>query len=374
MRLRFFFWLMACWLICGSMRSQSGYTLSLETVRLVPHNTKFLYEPRGVGIWPQASLYWQTSGSENWHQVYGKPRFGVQLGVMYLGQPAEILGWAYSIYPYVDFGFRHRPSSSWRFIIGSGLAYTPRVYDIKNNPLQNALSLVINNHTTFKLQYERKIDKRSQVLLGFSLNHISNGGIQLPNLGLNFLGVDLAWKRSFAIPDRNELPLATRPESWLRWNFGTSLGFAMRELRTPGGPKLPVYVLSVDAGYRYRPFMAWRLGLESEYHTLAPYFASHTELYPDISSAWRQGFRFQMYGSHEWVIGPLSLETRVGAQLFDLPVLGSKRLFFKLCMQYFIDIPKVRGLQWAPGIALKTHYGVAEYVSMTSAFRFGRSK
>ncbi len=372
MKIKYLIWLVGWILVAGSLRSQSGYSISLETVRLVPHNSKFLYEPRGVGIWPQASLFWQTSGAEYWHHVYGKPRFGIQMGLMYLGQPSEILGWACSMYPYVDFGFWHRQKSSFRFIIGTGLAYTPKIYDIKKNPLQNALSLTINNHTTFKIQYERRINIHSTLNVGLSLNHMSNGGIQLPNLGLNYLGIDLVWSRTFKSQTK-ELPDLEKPKTWPRWNAGATQGFALREFRTPGGPKLPVYILSVDFGYQYRPYMACRIGLESEYHFVAPYFASHTELFPDIRSAWKQGFRIQVYGSHEWMIGPLSLETRAGAQLFDLPVLGSKRVFFKLSAQYFMKIPGVKNLLWAPGVALKTHYAVAEYVSLTSTFRIRRN-
>lgn len=132
-------------------------------------------------------------------------------------------------------------------------------------------------------------------------------------------------------------------------------------------------MLGLDIGYEYRTFKSVRIGIEYEHHKLSSYFASHTEIKPNISSAWLEGLRLQIYGSHEWLVGPASIEVRMGYQVLNSGLLAGYPVFNKLIFQYQIKLPKSSPFYLTSGVALKTHYGVAEYIALIAGVRWQKT-
>ncbi|MBK9270958.1 MAG: acyloxyacyl hydrolase [Saprospiraceae bacterium] len=352
-----------------SSKCQIAGTGSIQMVHLRPHTQSFLFKPKGIGVWIQAGLEYQTRGTLAWHREYGYPRLGARINIMHLGHPFEILGMAYSIIPYVDFGLKHFGEQSLRLIVGSGLSYHLKKYDPISNSLNTTISLPFNNHVSFQIRYEKQMKKLGAIFTGIGLDHLSNGGFQLPNLGLNYLGVMAGWRasRHWTKPIAETFP---KPKIISRWSYGLSWGKAYREFRIPGGPRFPVQILALDVSYHYRQYQLIRLGLEGEQHRLGSYFAAHTELRTDIRSAWALGTRLQVFASHEWLVGRLGLEARLGYQLLQNVVLTNVPLFSRLSVQYYIPLRFLQPIYLATGLALKSHYGTAEYMSVFVTSRY----
>jgi len=365
-----FLWLTLIVFILGHQGfAQVNYHGSLQVVQLRPHTANFQFTPNGLGLWIQGGFDLQTSGNRDWHAVFGFPRFGLRFNAMYLGEPFEQLGWAGSVIPYIDFGLKTFKKSALRFVLGFGASYHSKIYDPINNPLQNTISLKVNNQVSFQVRYEKHYQNVGMLYTGLCMDHISNGGFQLPNLGLNYLGVSLGWRSEFSKTTVvcEAIKLKT---DYSRWSFGISTGMAYREFKLIGGPKFPVKILSLELGYHYHPYKLIRFGIEAEHHRLASYFAAHTEIKPDIHSAWALGTRLQFFVGHEWLVGNLGLEARLGYQVLQSSLLSNVPLFTRLSLQYYLKLPCIKDLWLAPGLALKSHYATAEYMSAFVTLRY----
>ena len=364
----FYFLCLSCCI--GQKNRPFGYQIGFQTSKLVAHNSRFAFEPKGFGYFIDGSIYYQTTGRKLWEKIYHFPRYGLQLKYLYLGQPNELLGRAFGIYPFFDFTIKQNRNSSFSFLIGCGLAYVNKPYDIKINPFQNAIGSYWNNITTFQFRWNINQNKAYGLYSVLALHHISNGAYKYPNLGLNFFSIGAGI---------NSLPFRMKKNDLVdslhhtKWSFSILSGGAIKEAKIPGGPKYPIQMLGLDIGYEYRTFKSVRIGIEYEHHKLSSYFASHTEIKPNISSAWLEGLRLQIYGSHEWLVGPASIEVRMGYQVLNSGLLAGYPVFNKLIFQYQIKLPKSSPFYLTSGVALKTHYGVAEYIALIAGVRWQKT-
>lgn len=352
-----------------SLFSQINVEIGTSIHKLASHSEKFRFQPYGFGYGLNSTLLFQTDGSLDWNKVYGKPSMGIRCQFLNLGKPDQILGWALSLSPTLDLGFWSYKNMKLQFLISSGVAYHSKFYHYKNNPDQNAISSRWNNHTGFQFRFHYSLKSEKDLYFGICLDHLSNGGFRQPNLGLNFFGmnagIQFRKENKFRSKTKDLKSYTTKA-----WNISGNYGVAFRESSTPGGPRFPVYIYGLDLGYPYRKYQLIRIGLETEYHQLAAYFASHTETQEDIKSARSVATRFQIYGSHEWLIGPITLETRLGYQLKKNAILAPFHLYGRLSCQYLIDIPWLDNLKIGFGAAIKAHYGKAEYLSLISSLRY----
>ena len=89
----------------------------------------------------------------------------------------------------------------------------------------------------------------------------------------------------------------------------------------------------------------------------------------DINSAFKAGLRLQGFLGHEWLIGPVSIELRIGYQFLKSSIYAGYPLYNKFVIQYHLPITIAKYFKVQTGIALKTQYGVAEYISINSGIR-----
>ena len=89
--------------------------------------------------------YRKLNGKKNWHKIYRQPEQGVSLYHGSVGNDS-ILGKFTGLY-----GFIHipiiRPSKSFRldWQFGTGLGYTPKIYDPTNNKTQKVFQRISCN-------------------------------------------------------------------------------------------------------------------------------------------------------------------------------------------------------------------------------------
>ncbi len=94
---------------------------------------------------------------------------------------------------------------------GLGLSYQTRIYDWDNNQLNKFFSTRISFPLYLITRFKYKINRQTYLTLSGSYNHISNGGIRLPNYGMNFptvtMGIEYFQK---PIPQLSKLYIADR--------------------------------------------------------------------------------------------------------------------------------------------------------------------
>ncbi|HMW38153.1 MAG: acyloxyacyl hydrolase [Saprospiraceae bacterium] len=342
----------------------------IQCSKLLVHTPKFGIKPHGIGSILDLAISKSVNPKKypyNSDQIYA----GALIKYFDLGQPSNVLGDAYGLVLFYDFRYRLGPLATGWFLIGSGLSYNQRIYHFQNNPQQNAISTHLNNMTTFEWRVSIPVKQSFNIYSGIALCHISNGAFKSPNLGLNYINILLGVQSGYIPRSRPVRPQITNRKMWM---FACQYGLAWTEHKVPGGPKFKIDILDLQAGRFYCPIRIMKAGLEAEYHSLSAYFAERSETKPDIQSARSVSYRLHVFGAHEWIFGPTTLETRLGYQFLQNTILAGIPLYVKLIFQYHYRIPYLQGVSGNVGIALKAHYGNAEYISVSAGIRYRKIK
>jgi len=89
------------------------------------------------------------------------------------------------------------PRTGFSFRFGIGPAWVSRVYDEEKNPdnffFSNHLSFVAILNTAVNYRLNNRLSTR----VAFNFNHISNGGLTQPNVGMNFPTLNAGMDYSF---------------------------------------------------------------------------------------------------------------------------------------------------------------------------------
>lgn len=136
--------------------------------------------------------YW---GNSEFIINYPSHRFGIVANYSPLSNP-ELLGFGLSILPYLDLSLFEGNSTNIKLRVGSGLAYIEKPFDLENNYQNLVIGSHINNVTDFQFKFQYKITRKTELRLGFGLQHFSNGSYKRPNLGLNIPNLNAGIKYS----------------------------------------------------------------------------------------------------------------------------------------------------------------------------------
>lgn len=134
----------------------------------------------------------QFISQKAWDGCNCYPRAGVSL--TYWNFDTPVLGHGLTAVAYMEpiYLTQHRFNLSLRW--GMGLSYISQPFDSVTNPLNQAYSTRIAFPLAVNLGMYYRLNSRLTLRAAANYNHISNGGIKLPNKGLNYpsasLGVD----------------------------------------------------------------------------------------------------------------------------------------------------------------------------------------
>ncbi|MEN8251247.1 MAG: acyloxyacyl hydrolase [Bacteroidota bacterium] len=140
---------------------------------------------------------WHQNGQKQWDNCHCYPRVGLMVNYFYFDNP-EILGNGFSAVYYIEpfFGAHRKLSFSTR--AGAGLTYLTNPYDEVTNPNNLSYSTHLNSFLLIDLTVNYRISEKISLNVSGSYNHTSNGGIKVPNKGLNFptagLGIDYTYE------------------------------------------------------------------------------------------------------------------------------------------------------------------------------------
>ena len=149
--------------------------------------------PHGV----QVDLSWHFNSEKAYSYCNCLPRLG--LSAYYWDyKNDEILGEAIAIMAYAEPFFNITRRVNFSIRPGIGLAYLNNPYDSINNPYNLAYSTRMGYSLLLNIATYVRLTERVLLNLSFNYNHISNGGVKIPNKGLNYptlsLGLDYSFK------------------------------------------------------------------------------------------------------------------------------------------------------------------------------------
>ena len=334
---------------------------------LQKHSPRMNFDPEGLSHGIEYRFFKQSSGCKHWENYYNAPRIGFLAKFLYLGNPNQILGHAFSVYPFLEMDFGKR----FHLLLSDGIAYFDSPFHIKKNPKQNAIGSHWNRSICIKGQWRIYRNRYFDFFSGIGFTHYSNGAYDSPNLGLNYPSLDFHLRQKSVelnpfVKNKNAARI------YSKWSTSLRTGLALKELKTTGGPKFFVYTLSVDAGYHYSDYKAIQFGAESEYHAVSPYFYEHTSAVEKVNP-FQLALRYQLFVAHEWLLGKTSVSLSAGYRLNKDILLGGYSFYNKLNVSY--HLPRLfRVVEPIVGISLKANFGVADHMALYFGLRWHKLK
>ncbi|PKP12873.1 MAG: hypothetical protein CVU08_08260 [Bacteroidetes bacterium HGW-Bacteroidetes-3] len=164
----------------------------------------------------------QTTGKNQWEQLFKYPNYGIGIYMADFHNPEEI-GTPFAIYGFFNAPFKRWNKLTFNYELGFGATFNWKSF----NPVNNQYNISIGAGESFyidaglNLQYN--LTKKLDLETGFSLTHFSNGALKKPNKGINTIGPKVSLKYNFA--DRlhfikSEIPKYEKENEWLITFFG----------------------------------------------------------------------------------------------------------------------------------------------------------
>ena len=214
--------------------------------------------PKGIEV----NLGWQTNGRKPWHQLHNFPRWGINVVMYNLDNPA-VYGSSVHVTPYVDlFALKSRRHELY-FKIGTGIAFYPVHYNKDKNPDNLLVSLPFCATGAFSFNYRFIITKYLSSLISLNFNHASNGSMRQPNFGINIPGVGAGVHYTFN-PERIKFIKTELPELKKSWNFNANVSFSVRQAPsdTLNDVYYPAYTLTTYVSKQFTRKSIVAIGLD----------------------------------------------------------------------------------------------------------------
>ncbi|MGL4596704.1 MAG: acyloxyacyl hydrolase [Bacteroidia bacterium] len=190
---------------------------------IVPEYSNFSYVVDDYVRSTELTFQRETSGKDIWERTYRFPSYGISFQYASLGSK-RVFGNEFSVFPFCIFHLYTHKRFQIDQQIGLGLGYSTKKLDLQSNYLSVATGSHVNAHFTLRLGMQYRLFETLHMKGGIAFNHFSNGNIQEPNLGLNYLTMygGLGWSLAPETPKDMSVP-----EAWTRshnWEFVYAIG------------------------------------------------------------------------------------------------------------------------------------------------------
>lgn len=305
-----------------------------------------------------------TTGRRDWQAWQRYPAFGVALSHFSLGDGSH--GRAFSVLPYLSIPLFRAERWSAYFRVGTGWAWVTNPYDWFRNPGQNAIGSHGNNKTQFRLGTSWRAQPRLRFSAGASMTHFSNGGMALPNFGVNIFSAwaDASW--FFQALGKADFQAAQTSKYNLGRRIGGQLqgGLAKVEIASFDGPKHAVWCGSAAGYFQISRINRAMLGLDYEFNRAIFEWGLHSARFDDEAAAKKGATRLAIFVADEFLFGNISIVLQGGQYV------GSKlnrfvpaAYYAKLSARYYLPSLIGNGRKPFVGVSIKAHRFTAEYIS-----------
>ncbi len=174
--------------LCLGIRGHYGF--------IIPHSKQIKELSYATPWGVEGEIAWHLMGENIWRYCYCYPRTGFGLFYLNFDNP-EILGYSVALYPFIEPYIRAEKKLSLSFRFGIGPAYVSKYYDPETNPDNFFFSSHLSFIVQLSVAFHYRINEHFTSRLGINYNHISNGGIKEPNVGMNYPTLNLGLDYSF---------------------------------------------------------------------------------------------------------------------------------------------------------------------------------
>ncbi|MBP7272780.1 MAG: acyloxyacyl hydrolase [Saprospiraceae bacterium] len=354
---------------CGLFAQRYAIETQLQVGRILRHTPKltFIIPERSWGIF--CNYKWQYFDKNDhtvrlrWQQ---QPEFGLAATYFNLGN--DTLGQAWSIVPNIRIPIFSSNNFYTDFQLGTGIAFITNPYNELQNPQNNAIGSHFNNTTFFQLLFNYRYSEKLLFHAGASLTHYSNGGMQLPNFGLNISTINFGAQYLVVKKNIPEKYLTQQVARQNRWGGMAQGGIALRELIGIGGPKYPYYIAAFATTFETFREQKIYLGGEYEFSKGVYAFGLYNRNFGDEAAARRGASRYSAFLGYEWRVRRVGIFLQTGYYINHQTAFLLPTFYNKLNLRYYLPLQK--NICLFTGISLKAHAITAEHISLCGGVSF----
>lgn len=303
----------------------------------------------------ELAFYKQTDGSQPWQIANHMPDVGFAVLFGNTGSK-QYIGHMAGAFPFINFHLYTGNIWASQLRLGSGAVWIEKPYD----PVTNHKNVLIGSRFNYFLNFlwlnQIRLSSHISLTAALSFNHISNGTMQLPNLGLNIPAISLGTTYHFD----QKLPVkkATIPayDRHTQYSLYTSAG--LKQTPWVGSPHYIVNVLNAEATKHF--------SFSNKYGAGAVLFYDRSLLLDDTGLAMtKEGdkkIQGGIYGLYEHQFGKMSVPVQLGFYVYH--PYQSNFSFQSVGLRYQLSP------HWQYGVYLKTHLGKADYIHTGIGYTF----
>ena len=303
-----------------------GIELKTKTGFLIGKRGEISNLPKEHTFATEISIVNYTNGSKKWHKAYQYPTVGGTFFAASVGN-REVLGNFYGSYAFIEFPFIKTSSYQFCAKLGSGLAYTSKVYDPITDPKNAVISSHVNALICFGIKNKFSVGK-NQFILGLDLTHCSNAAYRVPNIGINMPFVSVGYGYRL-----NNYKIIDTENSTFKSNkilFGINSVYSVKEIFPTGQGHLPIFGLSLFT----RQFVSSKVGWEVSLDAISKQIISRYKT--EIPKTQKDYIQIGVYGGYLLPLDHFHFVLGMGVNVID-KFQPEGRFYHRIGMRYYLN-------------------------------------
>jgi hypothetical protein len=330
-----------------AQKNQGGWSLSSHLGTTIAHTKKIASIKSNNPYAIQFDWYRMKDNQENFNTCNCYPQSGVSITLFDYGNN-KIVGQGIHATFYLEPQFKISERNYFILRASAGLAFMNRPYDSIENPNNLAYSLPVSGFVSLGPGWRYYVSERYSLFVLFPFNHVSNGGIKDPNIGLNFPSVQFGIsKQNFSI-NRN-LKKENVSTFIRKSSYSISSFFSSRTVKNGEKTRYLIYGLEGSHQYRFKTLLSINSAVEFYKDDALK------ERYKREQGIVKDRYRVGMMSGLQVHLGRFELYHRIGMYVYD-PGLYNGRVFHRHGMQYVIN------KCISAGVEVKAHKEVANFL------------
>lgn len=323
---------------------------------ILPHSTEIINVSGSRPFGFQLDVGRLNRSVKAWNKCNCYSQVGLSF-IYFNYQNPNVLGSSYNLVAYMEPLLTFKPRLNARFRAGAGLTYLTDIYNSDTNPTNLFFSSSLSGFLMVGFSAHYKLSDHFNTNLGLHYNHISNGGLQQPNKGMNFPTVNLGLEYTINPVDVRPQPFKAdvdkRPHPYAG-AFGN-----LRSLpSSDAGPTVNLWQLGVYGGVlrKFTTTNAWLLGAEFSHDASVEERGKRNG---EEVSPWM----FALLAGHQFCFGRFGFSQQLGHYTYR--DYDFRTDFFQRYSLTYLVASRV-----SVGISLKAHGKEAEQMDVRAAVMF----
>lgn len=284
------------------------------------------------------------------------PRLGLSLAYWNWDNP-EVLGHGLLPIAYLEPYFMTDRRINLFFRMGLGGALLTQPYDEETNPLNLSYSTLLSFSIMVGTGLNYRLTDRLNLSLAARYNHVSNGGIRVPNKGLNAPTLSLGLSRSLAAvhyPSLAKIEGRSAPEDKSRLSLVYFSGWSNAQFSDQSN----YYVFGLSG--TYSRWVAGRSAISIGTEWMVDYSRRAEIELLGKDAAFQQG---ALLVGHSFWLGKVAFSQHFGLYYFK-PFRNTDDVYQRYALTYYFH-PSLFG-----GVSLKSHRHVADFFDFRIGYTF----